>query len=265
MEEFPVCSDPAKDEGSLMSKENIFEDFEDVYDTKPWEDVPEKWAADGVIITTRKGKKGEKVKIDFSANLTAQFYTSQSTMDLCNSAEYATAMAQAALNDGLDPVAYASNYGLNLNASQGIGIQAYDLSVSNATDKYSALFSLGYKKNNGILKYTDFENFSGRVNTSFNVNKLVTVCDLLPKSPLAQAVGYAHNEYNAICDIFKKDVILLSTTIILRESRGTYRCRGETRYSLVRTKVQDGEQSYILSLSHASRMESICLNTLAMS
>ena len=179
-------------------------------------------AANGVIIiTTRKGKKGEKVKIDFSANLTAQFYTSQSTMDLCNSAEYATAMAQAALNDGLDPVAYASNYGLNLNATQGIGIkafdpktgqyndytvnglydgyinskktmrfsdtdwldaisrtgfsQSYDLSISNATDKYSALFSLGYKKNNGILKYTDFENFSGRVNTSYNINKLVTI------------------------------------------------------------------------------------------
>ncbi|MDD6818944.1 MAG: SusC/RagA family TonB-linked outer membrane protein, partial [Prevotella sp.] len=179
-------------------------------------------AANGVIIiTTRKGKKGEKVKIDFSANLTAQFYTSQSTMDLCNSAEYATAMAQAALNDGLDPVAYASNYGLNLKATQGIGIkaydpktgqyneytvnglydgyinskktmrfsdtdwldaisrtgfsQSYDLSISNATDKYSALMSLGYKKNNGILKYTDFENFSGRVNTSYNINKLVTI------------------------------------------------------------------------------------------
>ena len=27
--------------------------------------------------------------------------------------------------------------------------------------------------------------------------------DLLPKSTLAQAVGYALNEYNAICDIFK--------------------------------------------------------------
>ena len=40
-EQLPVCSSPA-DEGSLMSKENIFEDFEDVYDTKPWEDVPEK-------------------------------------------------------------------------------------------------------------------------------------------------------------------------------------------------------------------------------
>lgn len=186
-------------------------------------------AANGVIIiTTRKGKKGEKVKIDFSANLTAQFYTSQSTMDLCNSAEYATAMAQAALNDGLDPVAYASNYGLNLNATQGIGIkaydpktgqynnytvnglydgfinskktmrfsdtdwldaisrtgfsQSYDLSISNATDKYSALMSLGYKKNNGILKYTDFENFSGRVNTSYNINKLVTIGENLTVS-----------------------------------------------------------------------------------
>lgn len=179
-------------------------------------------AANGVIIiTTRKGKKGDKVKVDFSANLTAQFYTSQSLMKLCNTSEYATAMAQAALNDGLDPVAYASNYGLNLNAAAGLPIkaydpvsgeykaytvnglydgyinskrtmrisdtdwldeisrtgfsQSYDLSVSNATDKSTALFSLGYKKNEGILKYTDFENFSARMNTSFNINKMVTI------------------------------------------------------------------------------------------
>jgi TonB-linked SusC/RagA family outer membrane protein len=179
-------------------------------------------AANGVIIiTTRKGKKGDKIKIDFNANFTGQFYNSQSKMKLCNTEQYATAMAQAALNDGLDPVAYASNYGLNLNASEGITIKAwdpstsqyntytvnglydgymnakktmrfsdtdwldeisrvgfsqnYDLSLSNATDKYSALLSFGYKKNNGILKYTDFENFSARINTSFNLNKIVTV------------------------------------------------------------------------------------------
>ena len=179
-------------------------------------------AANGVIIiTTRSGKKGDKVKVDFSANLTAQFYNSQSMMKLANTAEYATAMAQAAMNDGLDPVAYASNYGLNLNASAGTPIQAYDpatgamrqftvnglydgymnskhtmrfsdtdwldeisrtgfsqnydLSLSNATDRSSALFSFGYKKNNGILKYTDFESFSGRINTSYKVNKIVTV------------------------------------------------------------------------------------------
>ena len=179
-------------------------------------------AANGVIIiTTRQGKKGDKLKVDFSANLTAQFYNNQSKMKLMNSSEYAIAMAQAAMNDGIDPVAYASNYGLNLNASAGIPIQAYDpatgqmrqftvnglydgflnskrtmrfsdtdwldeisrtgfmqnydLSISNATDKSSALVSFGYKKNDGILKYTDFESFSGRVNTSFKVNKLVTI------------------------------------------------------------------------------------------
>lgn len=179
-------------------------------------------ASNGVIIiTTKKGKKADKVKVDFSANLTAQFYTSQSLMKLSNTSEYATAMAQAALNDGLDPVAYASNYGLNLNATSGTPItvwnpasgcyvnytvnglydgyinrnktmrfsdtdwldaisrtgfsQNYDLSLSHANDKHSTMFSLGYKKNNGILKYTDFENISARMNSSYNVNKYVTV------------------------------------------------------------------------------------------
>ena len=179
-------------------------------------------AANGVIIiTTRSGKKGDKVKVDFSANLTAQFYNKQTMMDLANTSEYATAMAQAALNDGLDPEQYANNYGLTLNATAGTPIQAYDpatgqmrqftvnglyegymnskktmrysdtdwldeisrtgfsqsydLSISNATDKSSALLSFGYKKNNGILKYTDFESFSGRINTSYKVNKLITI------------------------------------------------------------------------------------------
>lgn len=179
-------------------------------------------AANGVIIiTTKQGKKGGKVKVDFSANLTASFYTSQSLMKLCNTAEYATAMAQAALNDGLDPATYAANYGLDLNAATGTPItvynpatgeyvdytvngrydgfinanktmrfsdtdwldeisrtgfsQNYDLSISNATDKYSAMFSLGYKKNDGILKYSSFENISARINTSFNINKMLKV------------------------------------------------------------------------------------------
>lgn len=39
--ELPYCS-KAAEEWSLMSKKNIFEDFEDDYDSKPWEDVPEK-------------------------------------------------------------------------------------------------------------------------------------------------------------------------------------------------------------------------------
>lgn len=181
-------------------------------------------AANGVIIiTTKKGKLNQekKVNVNFSANLTAQFYSSQSKMKLLNTQGYATAMAQAALNDGLDPVAYASSYGLNLNASSGFPIsvydyrtgnynnytvhgyydgfinakrtmemsntdwldeisrtgflQSYDASVSTATERATALFSLGYKKNEGILKYTNFENLSARMNTSFKISPVVTV------------------------------------------------------------------------------------------
>lgn len=88
-------------------------------------------ASNGVIIiTTKKGKKGDKIAIDFSANVTAQFYTNQSKMKLLNSAQYATAMAQAALNDGKDPVAYAANYGINLNAATGTPITVWNPATS---------------------------------------------------------------------------------------------------------------------------------------
>lgn len=179
-------------------------------------------AANGVIIiTTKQGKKGGKVKVDFSTNLTAQFYTSQSLMKLLDTSGYVTAMAQAALNDGKDPVAYARTYGVDLTAATGVPVKAwnpatgqyesytangaydgfinsrktmhfsdtdwldaisrtgfsqnYDLSLSHANEKHATMFSLGYKKNNGILKYTDFQNISARMNSSYHVNRNLTV------------------------------------------------------------------------------------------
>ena len=182
-------------------------------------------AANGVIIiTTKGGKKGQdKVKIDFNASATASFYNGQSKMKLMDTRQYATAMAQAALNDGMDPVAYAHNYGLDFNASNGFGIKAYnpatgeyqsynvagaygngefinasqkqrlsdtdwldeisrvgvtqnyDLSISNGSEKSTQMLSLGYKKAEGILKYTDFENISVRLNSTYNINKYVNV------------------------------------------------------------------------------------------
>lgn len=181
-------------------------------------------AANGVIIiTTKKGKERQdkKVNVSFSANLTAQFYSSQATMKLLDTPGYATAMAQAALNDGIDPVAYASGYGLNLNATSGYPISVYDIAnskyvnytvngqydgfinnkrtmmmsdtdwlkeisrtgfsqnydaaVSTAYEKGTAFFSLGYRKNEGILKYTNFENIAARMNSSYNISPVVSV------------------------------------------------------------------------------------------
>ncbi|MDO4195524.1 MAG: TonB-dependent receptor [Prevotellaceae bacterium] len=177
-------------------------------------------AANGVIIvTTKKGKKGDKVNIDFNSSVTAAWMSQK--MNLLNSGDYASAMAQAAFNDGVDPETYANTYGITLHANNGIAASAYnpvtgqienftvngrydgfmnskrtmmfsntdwvkaigrtgvtqnyDLSLSKAAEKGSSLFSFGYKKATGVLKYTDFENFTGRMNTSYKINSIVTV------------------------------------------------------------------------------------------
>ena len=42
-------------------------------------------------------------------------------------------------------------------------------------ERGTAFFSLGYKKTDGILKYTNFENIAARMNTSYDISKAVTV------------------------------------------------------------------------------------------
>ncbi|MDY0154391.1 MAG: SusC/RagA family TonB-linked outer membrane protein, partial [Prevotella sp.] len=214
-------------------------------------------AANGVIIiTTRHGQKNDKVDINFSANITAQYYSSQSKMKLSNSAEYATEMAQAALNDGLDPVAYAQNYGLNLNSTGGTPItvynpatgkysnytvggyydgyinrkktilysdtnwldaisqtgimQNYDLSISHATDKSSVMFSLGYKNNEGILKYTNFDNISARINSTFQLTKEIKI---------GENVTISHS--NQVASSPMENALKMSPTVPLYEEDGT--------------------------------------------
>ena len=177
-------------------------------------------AANGVIvITTKKGKKGDKINIDFNASVSVAWQSQK--MKLLNSQQYATALVQAALNDGKNPHDYAQNYGLSLTVDDGtpisvynpatgamesytvggyydgfmnarqtmrysdtdwvdeigrIGVtQNYDISFSKATDKATTLFSAGYKKATGVLKYTDFENFSARFNSSYKLNSIISV------------------------------------------------------------------------------------------
>ncbi|MBP3789821.1 MAG: TonB-dependent receptor [Prevotella sp.] len=177
-------------------------------------------AANGVVvITTKKGKKSERVNIDFNASVSVAWMSQK--MKLLNSQQYATALVQAALNDGKNPEDYAKNYGLSIKTEGGTPIsvydpatksmqsytvggfydgfmnqnmtmpysntdwvdeigrkgvtQNYDIAFSKASDKGSMLFSAGYKRAAGVLKYTDFENFSGRFNSSYKLNRIVTV------------------------------------------------------------------------------------------
>ena len=154
-------------------------------------------AANGVIIITTK--KGNDLKINLDASVAAQFYTHR--MKVLNADGYGRAMWQAYVNGGEDPntngLGYRYNWGYDADGypvlhsmtmnryldSKGITpaadtdwfdettrtglVQNYNLSVSGSTEKLSSFFSLGYYKNVGVIKYTDFERFSARINTEY--------------------------------------------------------------------------------------------------
>lgn len=158
-------------------------------------------AANGVIIiTTKKGKDG-KLKVDLDASVAASMYSHK--MDVLNAKEFGQVMWQGYVNDGMDPntngLGYHYDWGYNaqgqavlngitmkkylddagttpaadtdwydLTTRTGV-IQNYNVSVSNGSQKGSSFFSLGYYKNLGIIKTSDFERFSARFNTEYKL------------------------------------------------------------------------------------------------
>ncbi len=158
-------------------------------------------AANGVIIITTKQGKAGRVQVSANAYTATQFYTTSPQM--LNAGGYGQAYWQAAVNSGRDPnvnnIAYrfqwhADNSGKpmldkillpayldaahTMHASntdwfdaiskQGL-IQAYDISISNGTEKGNYLFSAGYFDNQGVVKTTGFNRLSARMNASYKL------------------------------------------------------------------------------------------------
>lgn len=158
-------------------------------------------AANGVIIiTTKRGKEG-KIKVDVDASISASTYAHK--MDVLNAKQYGQVMWQAYVNDGMDPntngLGYRYDWSYN---AQGVPVlngismkkylddagttpaadtdwfdettrtgvvQNYNVAVSKGSDKGSSYFSLGYYKNLGIIKTSDFERFSARMNSDYKL------------------------------------------------------------------------------------------------
>ena len=50
-------------------------------------------------------------------------------------------------------------------------VQNYNVAVSSGSDRHSSYFSLGYYKNLGIIKTSDFDRYSARMNTEYKLIK----------------------------------------------------------------------------------------------
>ncbi|MGN7723933.1 SusC/RagA family TonB-linked outer membrane protein [Chitinophaga sp. 22620] len=161
-------------------------------------------AANGVIIvTTKKARKGF-TRVDFDASVSTQFYaTKQKTLDADGRGR---AYWQAAVNDRTNPnnnqiyqydwngdydnpVLNKINYPEFIDANKTMRpantywydeiaqtsiIQQYNISVSTGGERGSALFSLGYYDNKGVVKESSNKKITARLNSdySFFKNKL---------------------------------------------------------------------------------------------
>ena len=161
-------------------------------------------AANGVIIITTKGGKDGKIKVDFDASVAAQSYVNR--MQVLNAEEFGRVMWQGYVNDGLNPnmnaLGYVYDWGYDAQGNPMLNkvmlnkyldaagttpasdtdwfkettrtgiIQQYNLALSNGTERGSSFFSVGYYKNDGIIKYSDFSRLSARINTDYKLLKI---------------------------------------------------------------------------------------------
>ncbi|WP_430931341.1 SusC/RagA family TonB-linked outer membrane protein [Saccharicrinis sp. 156] len=151
-----------------------------------------------VIVTTKNGSNNDgKVKIQFNSNLSIQSEKRQ-RFDMLNAADRGRALWQASVNDGVDPASgYGEIYNFDWNGDfnnpvlNSVTVQPYvggdtnvpvgdtdwqdvmyqpgyvinnDLTISGGDENSSVLLNLGYIKNTGMLKYTDYDRITSRLN-----------------------------------------------------------------------------------------------------
>lgn len=157
-------------------------------------------AGNGVIVvSTKSGAKGERVTVSFNSNLSMQS-EKQQRYDMMNALERGQVLWQASVNDNADPNAgYGSIYNFDWNGDfnnpvlNNVSVQPFvggdtsvpvgdtdwqdemydtgfvfnnEVTISASSEKSSLMINLGYLDNTGMLKYTDYDRFSAKINAS---------------------------------------------------------------------------------------------------
>lgn len=163
-------------------------------------------AGNGVIIVTTKSRAKsageEKLSISINSNISVLSEKKQ-RYDVLNSLQRGKALWQANVNDRTDPTGafgeiynYDWNGDFNTPVLNSVALQPFvggdpnvpagntdwqdetyetgyvfnnEISVSGGTDKSFHLFNLGYLKNTGILKYTNYDRYTAKLNSNFKL------------------------------------------------------------------------------------------------
>ncbi len=160
-------------------------------------------AANGVIIvTTKNAAKGDVTKVSYSTSV-SMLSEKKQRYKMLNALDRGKVLWQASVNDGADPTGgYGEIYNFDWNNDfnnpvlNSVSVQPYvggdtnvpagdtdwqdtvyktgmlinnDLSVSGGSEKANAVLNLGYLDNTGMLKYTNYERYSARLNANFKL------------------------------------------------------------------------------------------------
>lgn len=162
-------------------------------------------ASNGVIIISTKKGRGSRLRVDVNSSFTAQDYATH--LQMLNTDQRGRALWQASINDGTDPNKDNTQYTYEwhkdaqgraildkmtvnewLDRTLQGGIKAgntdwfkeiarpgyllrNNISLSSAGETHNLFMSAGHLTNQGIVKYTDYDQLTFRLNTSFNALK----------------------------------------------------------------------------------------------
>ncbi|MEB2773871.1 TonB-dependent receptor [Algoriphagus sp. D3-2-R+10] len=211
-------------------------------------------AANGVIVVTTKKRAsgGESLSVTINSNFSIQS-EKQQRYEMLNSRQRGEVLWRAMVNDGADPNSgYGEIYNFDWNGDfdnpvlNSVSERPFvggdpnvpvgdtdwqdeiyetgyvfnnEVTVSTNTEKSSLMINLGHLKNTGIMKHTNFERYSARINANtylfddklrFGINMQVTNSN---ETPAARDVGNAPTPGLAIT---------LAPTIPVRDLNGEF-------------------------------------------
>ncbi len=154
-------------------------------------------AANGVVIITTKSGSDTGGEYVVSFDGYAGLQSTYNLPRMLNAQQYGDLLWEATINDGGTPS--HDIYGDDptqavipqwLDADQTIPsddvdwvdeimqtaqIQSYNVSLAKGDSKSQQMFSLGYFNQEGLIKYTGFERYSARFNSSYNIGDFLTI------------------------------------------------------------------------------------------
>ena len=149
-------------------------------------------AANGVIlITTKKGKKGQKARVNYSGTVTWASPTAK--LKFLGAADYATLFNEATLNEdpnaplpytaedielyrnGKDPIGHPNTDWYNEVFKKHAIETQHSLSISGGSENTTYMASLAYLYQDGLSQEKQYERYNGRVNIDSKVAKWVNL------------------------------------------------------------------------------------------